>query len=136
MTTTYLLAWIGAAIAFALLDLIWLGFIAKDFYMNGLGDLRSGSIQPIGAIGFYLVVVTGTVFFAIRPALLSESWTNAAMLGAAFGLCCYATYDLTNWATLKNWPAALTFVDITWGTFLTAAASTAGYFAATAFRAT
>jgi len=127
MTTPYLVAWIGVAVAFAILDLIWLGYIARDFYANAMGDLRADSFRISPAIAFYIVMVTGTVIFAVRPALGAESWTTATMLGAAFGFFCYATYDLTNLATTRDWPTFLAIVDMVWGTLLTATAATAGY---------
>lgn len=127
---TYLWAWAGAALAFAIIDALWLGVIAKSFYVRELGELRGESLRMGAAIAFYIVAVTGTVFFAVRPALAADSWLTAATLGAAFGFFCYATYDLTNLATLKNWSPPMTIVDIAWGTALTATSATAGYWAA------
>ena len=86
--------------------------------------------RPGPAILFYVLYVAGIVIFAIKPALVTGRWSSAAGKGALFGFFCYATYDLTNQATLKTWPVAVTIVDMGWGTFLTACVATAGYLAA------
>jgi uncharacterized membrane protein len=107
-------------------DLLWLGFIAKSFYQSRLGELL-GPIQWYGAILFYVVYVAGIFIFVIIPALDRSSLQYALAFGALFGFFAYATYDLTNLATLKNWSLTLTFVDIVWGMFLTSIVACAGF---------
>lgn len=105
---------------FFLLDMVWLGLVAKNFYRSQLGDLV-GDVQWPVAIIFYLVFLVGLTFFATYPAAEKNSVMTALLLGALFGFFSYATYDLTNLATLRNWPLALSVVDIIWGTVLGAA---------------
>lgn len=122
---TILLAYLFTAAAFLALDLIWLGVVAKDFYAARLGELLSVSLPA--ALLFYVVYIAGVIFFAVAPALEAQSLAKAALLGALFGFFCYGTYDLTNLATLKGYPASLAFVDLAWGTVLTGASAAAGY---------
>jgi uncharacterized membrane protein len=132
MTKQLLAGWIGTAVAFAVIDLIWLTFVANGFYRSQLGALRADTVNVPAAVGFYLIMVTGVLVFAVMPALKADSVWTALGTGAFLGFLCYATYDLTNLATLRNWPVMLTFVDLAWGTILTAVAASAGYFAARA----
>jgi uncharacterized membrane protein len=106
------------------IDLVWLAVVARTFYRDQLGDLMAKQLNYPAALAFYLVYAAGLMFFAVRPA---DSWTEAAMLGAGFGFVAYATYDLTNLATIRSWPLALTMVDLIWGTALSAVTATAGY---------
>lgn len=106
--------------------MVWLAAIAKSFYANQLGDLMAESPRWGVAIAFYLVYIVGIVFFASRYGLADGSVIKAAAYGAAFGFFCYATYDLTNLATLKGWPAKMVAVDIVWGTFLTGSCAAIG----------
>ena len=115
------------------LDLLWLGVVMKDFYRANLGHLMGGTVVWGAAIVFYLVFAAGLLFFAVMPALASGSWVKAALFGAALGALCYATYDLTNHATLRDWPLMVTIVDIIWGAVLSGVVATVGYFAAKAF---
>jgi len=108
---------------FIALDLLWLGMIAKSFYFSQLGDLVRPQPGWVAAGAFYLIFIAGLTFFATHPANLSGSLLKAIVLGAAFGFVTYATYDLTNLATLKNWPITMSFVDMVWGAFLGAAVS-------------
>jgi uncharacterized membrane protein len=126
--TQLLLAFIVSVPLFVALDLLWLGFIARDFYQTRLGHVLADSVNWPAAIVFYLVFLAGVLIFAVMPALEVRSAMKALMLGALFGFFTYATYDLTNLATLRQWPLSLTLVDIVWGTALgatVAAASTA-----------
>jgi uncharacterized membrane protein len=107
---------------FFLIDMLWLGVVASSFYKQQIGHLM-GDIQWVAAIIFYLVFLLGLTFFAMYPAVAQSSLKAAIVLGALFGFFTYATYDLTNLATLKNWPLLVTFVDMAWGTFLGAAVS-------------
>jgi uncharacterized membrane protein len=102
---------------FFIIDMIWLGFVANKFYQSQIGHLL-GPVNWPAAIIFYLVFLVGLTFFAIYPAAMKSSVVTALFLGAAFGFFTYATYDLTNLATLKDWPLTVVFVDILWGTVL------------------
>jgi uncharacterized membrane protein len=111
---------------FIAMDLLWLGVVAKNFYNKQLGFLI-GPINWVSAILFYLLFIAGLVVFVIMPAFQKGSWTHALLFGALFGLVTYGTYDLTNLATLKNWPVLVTVVDLLWGAFLGAFVSAAAY---------
>ncbi len=102
---------------FFVIDMIWLGFVASDFYRTRLGHLMSDINWP-AAIIFYLVFLVGLVIFAIYPAVEKGQWQYALFYGALFGFFTYATYDLTNLATLRDWPLSVTIVDMIWGTVL------------------
>lgn len=118
------------AIAFAIflaIDAIWLGFIARDFYKQYLGYLMKTDINFVAAAVFYLLFIIGILVFAIVPALEKNSLQSAIMLGCFFGFITYATYDLTNYATIKDWPLTVVIVDMAWGTFLAGAVSTLTY---------
>ena len=105
------------------LDMFWLGVVAKNFYKKQIGFLMTPKVNWAAALLFYLLFLVGLVVFVIAPAVEKESWVRALTLGALFGLISYATYDLTNLATLKDWPLALTMVDLTWGMVLAGAVS-------------
>ncbi len=120
----------AAALAMLCLDAVWLTLAANALYRPLLGDMMAPGFRPAPAVLFYAIYVAGIVIFAVSPALSSGRWATAATYGALLGFFCYATYDLTNQATLRNWSTIVTIVDMTWGTFLTACAATAGYFAA------
>ncbi len=113
---------------FLLIDMAWLGFIAKDLYKKYLGGLLSEQVNWTAAIVFYLLFVVGVFIFAIMPSVEKGSVVSAITLGALFGFFTYATYDLTNLATLKNWPLTIVFIDILWGSVLTGIVSTAGFY--------
>lgn len=113
--------------AFLAIDLTWLGVIARDFYRSRLGHLMSERTIWPAAILFYLLFVLGLVFFAVLPGLRAGMYWRTLMLGALFGFFTYMTYDLTNLATLREWPLLLTVIDIVWGVVLAAATSSAGY---------
>lgn len=115
---------------FFALDMVWLGLVAKNFYRDQIGFLMKSEINWTAAIGFYLLFVVGLVLFVIAPAIAKNSWVHALLFGALFGLITYATYDLSNFATLKDWPLLVTIVDLAWGATLAASASTATYFIA------
>ena len=102
---------------FFAIDMVWLGLVASDFYKSRLGDLM-GPINWPAAIIFYLVFLVGLTFFAIYPAAMKGSVITALTLGALFGFFTYATYDLTNLATLRDWPLSVSIVDMIWGTVL------------------
>ncbi len=116
---------------FFALDMIWLGLVAKDFYRNQIGFLLSEKVNWIAAISFYLLFIVGVVFFVVMPALEKGSLMYAILVGALFGFITYATYDLTNLATTKDWPLFVTFVDLAWGAVLSASVSSATFLIAT-----
>lgn len=122
------IAYLCTAGVFLAVDYLWLGFVAKKFYAVQLDHLMADQVNLFVAGGFYLVYAIGVVIFAVTPALENNQWTHAAIYGALFGFFCYATYDFTNQATLKNWPVIVTVVDVSWGTILTTLSATLGYF--------
>ncbi len=113
--------------AFFVIDMIWLGLVAKKFYREQLGSLMRTGVNWPAAIIFYLLFILGLVFFIVYPAVEQGSWFYALWTGAFFGLICYATYDLTNLATLKNWPLKMTIVDLIWGSVLSGALGLIGF---------
>ena len=114
---------LAAGLILGVLDGLWLGVIAREWIFRQLGDLRRTDVQLVPAVAFYLLYSTALGFFAVAPALEGGDWLTAAMLGGFLGLVAYGTYDLTNWATLKNWPVPMSLVDMVWGTFLSAASA-------------
>jgi len=122
-----------ATTVFLAIDMVWLTSIAKSFYAKQLGYLMAKNPNLFAALIFYLIFTAGLVFFVITPALDKRMWTHALLAGASFGLVSYATYDLTNLATVKDWPVIITIVDLIWGTVLSAAVSVITYFVALKF---
>ena len=112
---------------FFAVDMIWLGLAAKTFYAKHIGFLMKADINWVAAILFYLLFIAGLVVFVVAPAVEKGSWARALLFGALFGLITYATYDLTNLATLKDWPLVVTVVDLIWGMVLAASVSVATY---------
>lgn len=110
-------------VIFFLVDIIWLAVISKNLYKNYLGHLMTPNVNWVAAIVFYALFIAGLVFFVINPALEKGDLLYAILAGGFFGLIAYGTYDLTNLATLKDWPVLITVVDLLWGTFLNAATS-------------
>ena len=108
---------------FLAVDLVWLTLVAKNFYAKHLGFLMNPNVNWLAAILFYLLFIVGVVVFIVIPSLSQQSWQKALLWGALFGLITYATYDLTNLATLKDWPLIVTIVDLVWGTILSALVS-------------
>ncbi len=113
---------------FFAIDIIWIGFLAKDFYRSQIGTLLKSDVNWTAAIIFYLIFIAGLVTFVIAPAVEKGSWSHALIFGALFGLVCYATYDLTNLALAKDWPVLVTIVDLVWGAFIASAVSVVTYF--------
>jgi uncharacterized membrane protein len=103
---------------FFMIDMFWLGVVAKGFYRRYLGPFLSPKVNWTSAVLFYLLFIVGLLVFAVRPALVRGTPLDALWLGGLFGLICYATYDLTNQATLKDWPLVVTVIDLMWGTVL------------------
>lgn len=124
----FIIRYIVAGALFAIIDGIWLSFVANKLYRSQLGSLLLDKPNLPAAIVFYLVFLVGLVVFVINPAMQSNDWKVALGLGALFGFVTYATYDLTNLATLKGYPLTITIVDLIWGTVLTASVSVAAFF--------
>jgi uncharacterized membrane protein len=116
---------------FFVIDMAWLVLVAKKFYQQQIGFLMKPDINWLAAIIFYLLFIAGLVLFVISPAVEKHSWVHALIFGALFGLISYATYDLTNLATLKDWPVIVTVVDLIWGTVLASAISVITYLIST-----
>ena len=116
-----------AFVLFFMIDLIWLGLIAKNLYQNQIGTLLKTNTNWTAAIIFYLLFIGGLVFFAIQPSISSATLWKAMLYGALFGFITYATYDLTNLATLEGWPIKITIIDLIWGSFLGASTSSLTY---------
>jgi uncharacterized membrane protein len=126
----YLFAYVGAGLTFAAVDFVWLSTMTDRLYKPVIGSIMAAKVNMTAAVAFYLISIAGTVFLAIDPALREGAWTRAAINGAVLGFVAYATYDLTNQATLSVWATKLTVLDIAWGTILTAVSATGGFFAA------
>jgi len=120
---TYLLT----ALVFFAIDLLWLGIVAKNLYQKYLGHLL-GDVNWVAAIIFYLIFISGILIFAVLPALEKGAVTHALIYGALFGFFTYATYDLTNLATLKDWPVQIVFIDIVWGMVLSSSVAVSGFY--------
>lgn len=120
--TTFALVYGISLPVFLLVDLLWIGVVAQSFYTDQIGHLR-GAINWYAALAFYVIFLLGLTYFAAYPAALAQSVVNAALLGGLYGFFVYAAYDLTNMATLRDWPLVMTLVDISWGTVLGATVS-------------
>jgi len=118
---------------FLAIDMVWLTLVAKNFYAKQIGYLMAKNPNLFAALIFYLIFIAGLIVFVIAPALDKKMWIQALLAGAFFGLVTYATYDLTNLATVKDWPLIITIVDLIWGMVLSAAVSVITYFIALKF---
>jgi uncharacterized membrane protein len=123
----YMIAYVVTATVFLAVDMVWLTKVAKQFYYDRLGDLLLTTPRMGAALAFYALYVVGIVIFAVAPALREGSAVTAVVYGALFGLFAYATYDMTNYATIRNWSLTVSLVDTVWGTFLTGFAALMGY---------
>lgn len=123
----YIVRYLVAAIVFVVIDSVWLGVIANKLYKSQIGHLLADKPNLIAAGAFYVLFIVGIVVFVLNPAINSSSWKLALGLGALFGLITYATYDLTNLSTLKDFPLKITIIDLVWGTILTASVSLISY---------
>lgn len=112
---------------FFAIDMVWLALLARNFYKNQIGFLMKAEVNWVAAIIFYLLFLVGLIVFVIEPAIAKREWLHALGKGALFGLITYATYDLTNLATLKDWPITVVWVDMIWGTVLAASVSVITY---------
>ena len=124
---TLVIAYVTTLVAFGAIDVAWLTRMADTIYRPVMGDMVVANFRAAPAVAFYLIYAGGLVYFAVRPALAAGDWSTALINGALLGFIAYATYDLTNQATLKNWSTQLTLTDLAWGTFLSGAASLIGY---------
>jgi uncharacterized membrane protein len=128
----FLIAYAAAAVVMLAIDAAWLSS-AIGFYRERIGHLMADGLRLDGAVAFYLFYVAGVVYFAVRPALAERSAKAAAQHGAVFGFMAYMTYDLTNLATLRDWPVSVVLADIAWGTALTAVVALSSYAVTTRF---
>ena len=132
----WIVAYVAAGLSFGALDALWLSWAGKNLYRPALGELLAPSFRPAPAIAFYLLYIAALVWFAVRAGHandLGAGTSMAALNGALLGAICYATYDLTNQATMKVWPFHVTLIDIAWGAFASAVAAAVGCWAASRF---
>lgn len=124
----FLKLYFATLVVFFAVDMIWLGLIARAFYKNHLGFLMAPEVNWYAAIIFYLIFIAGILVFVVVPGIRENDLTTTLLKAAFFGLITYATYDLTNLATVKNWPLLITVVDLVWGMVLTSVVSLSGFF--------
>ncbi|MBF4694839.1 DUF2177 family protein [Fusibacter ferrireducens] len=124
---SYIKKFMVTAFIFFSIDLLWLGSIGKQLYARHLGHLMADQIFVSAAVIFYVLFITGLIYFVIQPALAKGHLKYALLRGMFFGLITYATYDLTNLATLQDWPIMITVIDLIWGTFLCGFTSALSY---------
>ena len=122
----YFATYAATFVVMVALDMIWLGFVAKSFYQEGIGHLMAEKPVVSVAAVFYAVYAIGLVFFAVVATESAPGYAKTALYGGLFGFFAYATYDLTNLATLKNWPVGLALLDMAWGTVVSAVSAVAG----------
>jgi uncharacterized membrane protein len=125
----YIKLYLATLVAFFAIDMIWLGFVARTFYQKHLGFLLAPTTNWFAALVFYLLFILGILVFVVVPGLADNSLKTTLLRAALFGLITYATYDLTNLATVKNWPVLITVVDLAWGTVLSVAVSFVSFMA-------
>lgn len=123
----YVKLYVIGFLVFLAIDAVWLGFVAPKFYKTHLGHLMSASPNLLVALIFYLIFIVGIVYFVLVPGIEAESIGKVILSGVLFGFMTYGTYDLTNMATLKDWPVIVTVVDLIWGSFLTGSVSVVTY---------
>lgn len=132
MIAKYAVAYLATGLVFGLLDFLWLTRVGPGLYKPILGDLLADTPRAAPAAIFYLLFIVAILIFAVGPAFGTGQWKTALIQGALFGFFAYATYDLTNQATLRVWATKITLLDMAWGTFVTAASATGGYWITTA----
>lgn len=123
----YIWAYVATGLAFLAIDLLWLGLIARDFYHNAYGDILARPFNITGAVIFYFLYILGILIFAVAPALQRRSLSYAVLHGAMLGFFCYATYNFTALAVIKDFPTSPIPVDLAWGTVLTGSTAAGGY---------
>jgi len=126
----YLKLYLASLVVFFAVDMVWLGLVASSFYKKHLGYLMSPSVNWLAAIIFYLLFIVGILVFVVLPGIKENSLPNTILRAVLFGLITYATYDLTNLATVKDWPLMITLVDLGWGMVLSTIVSVAGFYVA------
>jgi uncharacterized membrane protein len=131
MTSKYIIAYFATGLSFAVIDSFWLRTMYTRLYQPEIGEVLMKGLRWGPAVAFYLLYILGMIIFAVGPALKAGGWQTALVQGALLGFFCYATYDLTNHATLKVWSTKVTVLDIIWGSFLTGSASCVGYWLTT-----
>lgn len=131
--TDFIIKFLVAGTIMGIIDAVWLVIVANKFYKNNIGTLLLEKPNMVAAVAFYIIYVIGIVVFALNPALEDGMWQTALWMGALFGLVAYATYDLTNLATLKKWSQKVVYVDMAWGAALTGAVATISYFIVSAW---
>jgi uncharacterized membrane protein len=124
--TKYLASYAAAAVLMLALDGLWLGLLAKDFYQQGLGHLMANSPRWLPALLFYVLYPLGLLYFAVLPQSQDAGLAQTMLRGALFGLFAYGTYDLSNLATLKDWPVLVSIVDVVWGILASCLAALGG----------
>ena len=129
----WLAAYVATGVTFGVLDALWLRWAGANLYRPALGELLAPSFRAVPAIVFYVLFIAALVWFAVRPAHAHGGVGFAVLNGALLGAICYATYDLTNQATMKVWPVHITLIDIAWGALASAVAAAAGFWAAVKF---
>ena len=127
MIVYYIKLYLLTVLVFFAIDLIWLGVVAKNFYQNNLAHLLSPEVNWPAAFLFYFIYIVGIILFAVKPGLDAQSFAKAALWGALFGFFTYATYDLTNLATLRDWPIKVVVIDILWGSLLCTLVASGSY---------
>jgi len=127
----YLAIYFSFLLSLVVIDLIWLLGIAKNLYRDEMGSLMASEPKLLAGLGFYLLYALGASIFVIIPAISKQSSLYAVQYGALFGLFCYMTYDLTNLAVIRDFPVRLAFIDIVWGSAVTAASATISYWVGT-----
>ncbi len=132
---TNLISYVAALVVFVAVDMVWLGTMSGRLYKPILGDILAPQFNMAAAAAFYLLYPIGLVIFAINPALKAGGVSTALLYGALFGFFTYATYDLTNQVTLRNWSSLLTVVDIAWGSFLGAVTAASTFWIVSRFAA-
>jgi uncharacterized membrane protein len=126
----YIKLYFATLVVFFAFDMVWLGLVASSFYKKHLGYLMAPTVNWLAAIIFYLLFILGILVFVVLPGVKENSLLNTILRAALFGLITYATYDLTNLATIRQWPMAVTLVDLAWGTVLSSIVSIAGFYVA------
>ena len=122
-----IVAVLSAGVIMGILDFVWLGFVAKKIYYDEMGKMLRDKPNMVAALLFYVIYVAGVVCFVVSPALKNDSLVNAVLFGAFFGLVAYATYDLTNLATMKSFSRKIVVIDLIWGACITAAMSVGAF---------
>lgn len=130
----WLIGYAAAGAVFLVLDLIWLGTVGRALYTPALAPMLAERVNLPAAIAFYVIYMAGILVLAVQPGLKAQSFGLACAMGAVLGLVAYATYDLTNLATLKTWSLKVAIIDMAWGSCLTAVAAGSAYLAMAAWR--